>query len=68
MASIQTAHIVLEPHPQKSCDMEHKELGNSGVKIPVLGLGTWGIGGFSSRHLGGDDEAVPLCGSALSLG
>jgi diketogulonate reductase-like aldo/keto reductase len=44
--------------------MEFKELGNSGRKIPVLGLGTWGIGGFSSRHLGGEDDDV----RALKLG
>jgi diketogulonate reductase-like aldo/keto reductase len=45
-------------------EMEYKALGKSDVKIPVLGLGTWGIGGFSSRHLGGEDEAV----RALQLG
>jgi len=44
--------------------MDCKELGKSGVKIPLLGLGTWGIGGFSSKHFGGDDEAV----RALRLG
>lgn len=44
--------------------MDYKELGKSGVKIPLLGLGTWGIGGFSSKHFGGDDEAV----QALRLG
>jgi len=45
-------------------EMEHKELGKSGVKIPALGLGTWGIGGFSNRHVGGEDEAA----RALQLG
>jgi diketogulonate reductase-like aldo/keto reductase len=44
--------------------MEFKELGKSGTRIPVLGLGTWGIGGFSSRHLGGEDDDV----RALKLG
>jgi diketogulonate reductase-like aldo/keto reductase len=44
--------------------MEFKELGKSGTKIPVLGLGTWGIGGLSSRHFGGDDDDV----RALKLG
>jgi diketogulonate reductase-like aldo/keto reductase len=48
--------------------MDHKELGKSGVKIPVLGLGTWGIGGFSSKHLGGDDEAVRALRLGFELG
>ncbi len=45
-------------------EMEFKELGKTSVKIPVVGLGTWGMGGFGSRFLGGDDEAV----RALQLG
>lgn len=48
--------------------MEFKELGKSSEKIPVLGLGTWGIGGFSSKHLGGDDEAVQALRLGLELG
>ena len=48
--------------------MDYKELGKSGVKIPVLGLGTWGIGGFSSRHLGGEEEAVRALRMGLELG
>jgi diketogulonate reductase-like aldo/keto reductase len=44
--------------------MEFKQLGKSDQKIPVLGLGTWGIGGLSSRYVGGDEEAV----RALRLG
>jgi len=44
--------------------MEFKELGRSGQKIPVLGLGTWGIGGLSTRYVGEDDESV----RALRLG
>jgi len=44
--------------------MEFKELGKSDAKIPVLGVGTWGIGGFSSRHSGGDDDDA----RALRLG
>lgn len=48
--------------------MEYKELGETGVKIPVLGLGTWGMGGFSSRFSGGDDDAVKALRLGLELG
>jgi diketogulonate reductase-like aldo/keto reductase len=44
--------------------MEFKRLGKSTVKIPVLGLGTWGMGGLSSRNIKNDHEAV----TALRLG
>jgi len=44
--------------------LEFKKLGKSSMNIPVLGLGTWGIGGFSGRQLGGDDRDV----RALRLG
>jgi diketogulonate reductase-like aldo/keto reductase len=48
--------------------MDYKVLGKSGVQIPVLGLGTWGMGGFSSRYLGGEDESVKALRLGLELG
>ena len=44
--------------------MDFKELGKSSTRIPVLGLGTWGIGGFSSQHFGGEENDI----RALKLG
>lgn len=48
--------------------LDFKELGSSGVRIPVLGLGTWGIGGFGSRIIGGEDDAVRSLRLGMDLG
>lgn len=48
--------------------MDFKQLDKSIVKIPVLGLGTWGMGGLSSKRLGGEEEAVRALRLGLELG
>ena len=48
--------------------LEFKKLGRSDEKIPVLGLGTWGIGGFSSRNVAGDDDDIQALTFGLDLG
>ena len=44
--------------------MEFKTLGNTSAKIPMVGLGTWGIGGFSSSNSEKDEIGI----KALRLG
>jgi len=48
--------------------LEFKKLGRSDEKIPVLGLGTWGIGGFSSKNVAGDDDDIQALTFGLDLG
>jgi diketogulonate reductase-like aldo/keto reductase len=48
--------------------MEFKELGNTGVKVPVIGMGTWEIGGGISRDTAGDAEAIQAIRKAIELG
>jgi len=38
--------------------MELKELNKTGVKIPAIGIGTWGIGGYLTPDYSKDEEAV----------
>lgn len=48
--------------------MDLKELGETGVKVPAIGMGTWGIGGYSSRDTGGDNEAIRALRRGIELG
>jgi diketogulonate reductase-like aldo/keto reductase len=48
--------------------VEFKELGRSRHKIPVLGLGTWGIGGGFSSSTIGDLDSVRALRLGLELG
>ena len=48
--------------------LEVKKLGGSYEQIPVLGLGTWGIGGFSTKNIAGDDDDIKALTFGLDLG
>jgi len=48
--------------------MLFKELGRTGEKIPALGLGTWGIGGFETPDYSKDEEYVQIVEKAIEMG
>jgi len=48
--------------------MDFKELGRTAVKVPVIGMGTWEIGGGISRDSAGDNEAIQAIRKAIDLG
>lgn len=45
-----------------------KPLGKTNISIPVLGLGTWGMGGLSSRDVENDDASLEALKLGLELG
>lgn len=47
--------------------MEYKTL-SSGFKLPVIGLGTWGIGGKRESDYSCDEESIEILKKAISLG
>lgn len=48
--------------------MQYTELGRTGFKVSLIGLGTWGFGGFSSRDDRYDQEQISVLKEALGLG
>jgi len=48
--------------------VEVKTLGTTGVQIPVLGLGTWRIGGLSNSNSGNDETDIQAIRLGLELG
>ena len=48
--------------------MDFKSLGRSGVKIPVLGLGTWKMGSMGSLNAAVDEAAVRALRLGMDLG
>ncbi len=47
--------------------MEFKEL-SAGVKIPVIGVGTWGLGGKHSADFSNDESSIGAIKTAIDLG
>ena len=48
--------------------IEYKELGKTGEKIQALGIGTWGIGGFSYPDYSNDELAIEIIRFAVEIG
>lgn len=48
--------------------MLYKELGNTGEKIPAVGLGTWGIGGFDTADYSNDSQLIKTIEEAIEMG
>lgn len=49
-------------------DTDLKVLGKSGVRIPSIGMGTWGIGGYGVRDTSRDREAMESLQRGIELG
>jgi len=48
--------------------MDLKELGRTSAEVPAIGMGTWGIGGYSFPDTTNDDEAIVALRRGIELG
>ncbi len=48
--------------------MELKELNKTGIKIPAIGMGTWGIGGGLTPDYSNDEKAIKALIKGIELG
>lgn len=48
--------------------MEFKELDRTGILIPAIGMGTWGIGGFLSPDYSQDEKMIEVLRKGIELG
>lgn len=48
--------------------MRHKQLSNSNISVPPIGIGTMGIGGYFSRDDSNDDHFENMLNYALAVG
>jgi len=55
-----------EDNTKRSTDL--MPLGNTGVLVPSVGMGTWGIGGFGYTDIGRDREAIEALQQGIELG
>ena len=48
--------------------MDLKKLGRTDVKVPSIGMGTWGIGGYTTRDTTHDKEAIEALRKGIEVG
>lgn len=54
--------------PSTMENIELKPLGKTGIKVPSIGLGTWGIGGYGRTDTSRDKEAIEALRKGIELG